>query len=151
VFVGTTNEHEFLADSTGNRRFWVIPMTKPLNRNLLHQERDLIWAAAVTLYRQGELWHLNEEEEALMEEGREQYRTLDPWQDRITERIEFMKEVTTNWILEEVLKIEPGSCDRAKHRRVSAILRALGRKPLSNPVWRDGRKMRIWVKEEPKN
>jgi predicted P-loop ATPase len=28
IMTGTTNEEEFLADSTGDRRFWVIPVQK---------------------------------------------------------------------------------------------------------------------------
>ena len=28
IFVGTTNQGEFLSDSTGNRRFWIIPVIK---------------------------------------------------------------------------------------------------------------------------
>lgn len=49
VFVGTTNEHRFLRDLTGNRRFPVVPVTKELNFKALISEREQLWAEAVTL------------------------------------------------------------------------------------------------------
>ncbi|MGG6295961.1 VapE domain-containing protein [Leptolyngbya sp. AN02str] len=49
VIVGTTNQFEFLADPTGNRRFWVLPVFKPIDLRQLEAERDQIWAAATEL------------------------------------------------------------------------------------------------------
>ena len=60
IIVGTTNQDEFLGDPTGNRRFWVIPLQKVVDLRQLQQERDRIWAAAVTLYKAGELWWLSQ-------------------------------------------------------------------------------------------
>ena len=51
IIVGTTNGDDFLRDPTGNRRFWVIPVKKPIPIDLLEEERDRIWAAAVHAYR----------------------------------------------------------------------------------------------------
>jgi hypothetical protein len=52
--VGSTNRDSgFLVDDTGNRRFWVIPVTAaphiPVDGLLL--ERDAIWSAAVAAYK----------------------------------------------------------------------------------------------------
>lgn len=47
VFVGTTNEHRFLRDLTGNRRFPVIPVSRELDWETLSAERDQLWAEAV--------------------------------------------------------------------------------------------------------
>ncbi|PCH80313.1 MAG: hypothetical protein COB90_08645 [Hyphomicrobiales bacterium] len=46
VLFGTTNEHNFLRDLTGNRRFWIVP-AKYCNYGGLARERDQIWAEAV--------------------------------------------------------------------------------------------------------
>jgi predicted P-loop ATPase len=51
IIVGSTNKDEFLSDETGNRRFWVIPVKKKIDVDLLAQERDAIWAAAVLAYK----------------------------------------------------------------------------------------------------
>ncbi len=68
VFFGTTNELVFLKGSTGNRRFWVLP-ADPAKRRIaewreyLGENRDQLWAEAVTRYREGErLWLTDEME-----------------------------------------------------------------------------------------
>lgn len=58
VFFGTTNQHEFLKDVTGNRRFWPIQVNhSPPKKNVfkdLAGEVDMLWAEAVHQYRRGE-------------------------------------------------------------------------------------------------
>ena len=51
VFAGSTNEQSFLSDNTGDRRFWVIPMSKKTPVELVRAERDKLWAAAVALFK----------------------------------------------------------------------------------------------------
>lgn len=68
VFIGTTNDREFLRDRTGNRRFWPIdvginPNTKSVFDDLTQYEIDQIWAEAVELWRAGEKLYLTGEEE----------------------------------------------------------------------------------------
>lgn len=59
IFIGTTNNHEFLDDPTGNRRFWAIDTdaekrTKLVWQDLTEDEVHQIWAEALELYRAGE-------------------------------------------------------------------------------------------------
>ncbi len=55
IIVGSVNDSSFLADPTGSRRYWVIPVkVSEIDTALLAQERDGIWAAAVAAYKQGE-------------------------------------------------------------------------------------------------
>jgi predicted P-loop ATPase len=59
IIVGSTNRDSgFLVDDTGNRRFWVVPVTctleSPIDVPNLMIERDSIWAAAMAAYRAGE-------------------------------------------------------------------------------------------------
>lgn len=68
VFIGTTNDREFLRDKTGNRRFWpidvgVIPHTKSVFKDMTDYEIDQIWAEAVELWKGGETLYLSKEEE----------------------------------------------------------------------------------------
>jgi putative DNA primase/helicase len=51
VFVGSTNDDQFLQDDTGNRRFWPIYLQKPADTDKLLAEIDLIWASALGIYR----------------------------------------------------------------------------------------------------
>ena len=51
VLMGTTNAVSYLKDSTGNRRWWPIPVNVPMiDTEKLALNRDQIWAEAVHLY-----------------------------------------------------------------------------------------------------
>jgi len=59
IFVASVNRDDFLKDSTGNRRFWVVdlPHRSELGERIdverVEQERDRIWKAAVLAYKAG--------------------------------------------------------------------------------------------------
>jgi predicted P-loop ATPase len=88
IIVGTTNEDDFLRDPTGNRRFWVIPVQKSIPIDLLEQERDRIWAAAVHAYRAQEQWHLGQEEAAEAVNVASRFEDYDPWESYIEQWLE---------------------------------------------------------------
>lgn len=59
IFIGTTNDREFLRDRTGNRRFWPVQankdkITKDIWKDLDQHEIDQLWAEAVQYYNDGE-------------------------------------------------------------------------------------------------
>jgi len=63
VFFGTTNDHSFLSDVTGNRRSWPIETsgeaTKDVFKDLTDIEIENIWAEAVYLFEKGETLYLD--------------------------------------------------------------------------------------------
>lgn len=65
VFFGTSNESEYLRDTTGNRRFWPVDVgefepTKSVFEDLSN-ERDQVWAEAVAVYKCGEPLYMTKE------------------------------------------------------------------------------------------
>lgn len=70
IFVGTTNDREFLKDRTGNRRFWPVNVNGHGNKNIWtdldDDEIGQIWAEALELWQAGEPLYLDKqlEEEA---------------------------------------------------------------------------------------
>ena len=81
IFIGTTNEEQFLRDTTGNRRFWVVDTPNDPARDLWELTADdirLIWAEAVELYKKGEKLFLPKDIEALAREVQESYEEENP-------------------------------------------------------------------------
>lgn len=66
VFVGTTNEKQYLQDRTGNRRFWPIPCPNALNVKFVEKWRDQLFAEAYRAYEANEpCWPTREQEAEL--------------------------------------------------------------------------------------
>ena len=82
VFIGTTNEQQFLRDTTGNRRFWVVDTPNEPSRDLWAELTDetvrLIWAEAVELFKKGEKLYLPKEIEKMAREVQEAYEEENP-------------------------------------------------------------------------
>lgn len=127
VIVGTTNEQEILADVTGNRRYWVLRCGPRIDTALLAEWRDQLWAEAVAAFRAGEVWHLSEEESALLEAAQADYQRRDPWEAEVIEWAASRSgPVTTEGILEVALERPRGQWTITDQRRVAAILRSAG-------------------------
>lgn len=126
IIVGTTNQDEFLADPTGNRRFWIVPVQKTIDLVQLHQERDRIWAAAVALYKAGEQWWLSQSDEQLSSALIAEYQIGDPWQEAIAEFVTEMTMVTSDQVLDDCIRLDLDKQGREAQMRVATILKQLG-------------------------
>ena len=82
VFIGTTNETQFLRDTTGNRRFWVVDTpnkpSKDMWEDLTPEVVKLIWGEAVEIYKAGEPLYLSKELEAVARATQETYEEENP-------------------------------------------------------------------------
>lgn len=82
IFIGTTNEEQFLRDATGNRRFWVVDTpnapTRSIWQDLTDEEIRQIWGEAVAAFRAGETLYLSEELEQEARLIQEQYEEENP-------------------------------------------------------------------------
>ena len=88
IFYGSVNENEFLSDSTGNRRFWVVRV-KNINYN--HKlDMQQVWAEVKSQhYDAGEGWFLNAQERELLNESNEMSRTQSAVEDLILQQVDF--------------------------------------------------------------
>jgi len=135
IIVGSTNRDSgFLVDETGNRRFWVIPVTctlqNPIDVPSLLKERDAIWSAAVAAYRNGESSVLTSEQEAQVEIQNEDYLVESPWRAPIEmwliDPMNRLKEITTDVLLTQAISKPVERQTRADQMQVASILRDLG-------------------------
>lgn len=99
VFFGTSNDREFLKDTTGNRRFWPVdvgvhPAKKSIWTDLLG-EVDQIWAEAYMYWALGEQLHLTKDIEDMAYEQQESHRETSGKEGLISEYL--AKPVPKNW------------------------------------------------------
>ena len=82
IFIGTTNEEQFLRDTTGNRRFWVVDTpnepTKDMWQDLTPETVRQVWAEAVELFKKGEKLYLPKDLERVAREVQETYEEENP-------------------------------------------------------------------------
>lgn len=93
VFVGTTNDDEFLKDQTGNRRFWPVGTSKDkVTRNVFTEltstEIAQVWAEAKRAYDNGEALLLDEEAEKEAVKIQKQHTEEDSLSGQILEFIQ---------------------------------------------------------------
>ena len=58
VLAASVNGDDFLRDTTGNRRFWVVDLPQKqhvdvIDTDRIERDRDRIWKAAIAQYRAG--------------------------------------------------------------------------------------------------
>lgn len=160
VFVGTTNENEYLRDATGGRRFLPVRVVA-VDIPAIQRERNQLWAEAVHLFRQGfPWWELPED----ASEQQEERFVEDSWQGIIQRwlagrcdvgrypksRMDPMEEVrpiewtTTTELLAWALAIDVGKHGKPEQMRISAIMRRLRWKQVRVSV-EGGYRERRWL------
>lgn len=128
VIVGTTNKPDFLNDETGDRRFWVIEVSGPINLDLLDQWRDQLWAEALAAFHAGVPWWLTEEEEQQRDEGAKNFREADPWEPVVElwlRKNPVLDFVTTAEVLTQAIGMKASEIRREHETRVGMVMRAL--------------------------
>lgn len=99
IFIGTSNEHEFLRDKTGNRRFWPVDIYEHEPKldvfKDLDNELDQIWAEAVQLFKNKEPLYLSAEEEQEAKKQQDDHSEESAKAGLIEEYLN--KPITENW------------------------------------------------------
>jgi predicted P-loop ATPase len=139
VFCGTANENDFMADTYGSRRWWVVPVQNKIVIPL-ENEVDAIWKSAMLAYRQGEQWWLTDLEDAMNTAKNLDFYGDDPWTSTV---VAIMRQNGNQATMETILnemKLETTQRTRKETDRIAAILRLNG---YTNQK-RDKNGYRIW-------
>jgi len=86
VFCATVNEHDFLVDSTGNSRWWTIPVTSINYQHGIDMQQ--LFAQLAVDFQNGTQWWLTREEEQLLEFHNKEHRNVSAIRERILEALD---------------------------------------------------------------
>lgn len=146
VFIGTTNQGEFLADETGNRR-WLPVEVHGVDVPGIERDRNQLWAEGLAMFMlDGIAWS---DAERLGRHVHAKHMITDPWEGTIQEWLdgqsaEFYK---LNDIAQFALNIDAKHIARREELRIGRILRGMG---YEKTVTRIGDKLgKAWVKGCP--
>lgn len=134
VFCVTTNDREYLDDSTGERRWWPVYVEK-IDFEKLTRDRDQLWAEATHLYEKGEVWWARTDaEKALCEAATGERKLSHPWADQIRLRLKNDvpegQTISVNEVLTNVLGLSLASLKNSfEAQKVREILREQGWEP----------------------
>lgn len=127
VFAGTVNHATYLRDETGARRFWPIACQREAALTELLHDRNQLWAEAVTQYRQGARWWLDDTSlETLAREEQDARYQTDEWEQLIADYLEGRSAVSLGELLGGPLGLEKGKWGQSEQTRVARCLTRLG-------------------------
>ena len=143
VFGGTWNPDNtgLFDDPTGARRYWPVSCTE-INLDALRASRDMLWAEAISRFKAGENWWLeNADDLKAAKEAQEDREADDTWAELINESLFGVTKITVNKVL-SLIGVAVDKRDRRAERRVGHHMRRIGwiRKKLrpsarAAPIW----------------
>lgn len=134
VFFGTTNQQEFLADLTGNRRFLPFQVGR-IDIHKINLDRDQLWAEGRVIFEM--LGVAFEDAEFLAESVHEQHVITDPWAEIVSEWLDTVDPITgeiprtckflqTANVLRDAVGIDAKGIGKAQEIRIAAVLKQMG-------------------------
>lgn len=130
VFTGTTNETQYLKDTSGNRRFWPIECGQDIRVDELQKDRDQLWAEAVRAYEANATWYADTAEfRALCQEEQADRMQSDPWEKPIADWLAHQDPsvgILTTDVLQGPIGMDIAQIGKVEEMRAAAILKQLG-------------------------
>jgi predicted P-loop ATPase len=132
VFVGTTNESDYLTDRTGNRRYWPVRVGSRVDVDGILADRDQILAEAVSLFIAGEQWWLEDDEIPAAAAETEQRLESSPVEEAVArwwftqERDKRPRTFTTLDVAEQALHTSVDRVDRALQTQIGRAITTCG-------------------------
>jgi predicted P-loop ATPase len=153
IFIGTTNDSEYLKDATGGRRFWPVNVNQ-CKFDALARDRDQLWAEAHYLWALGEPLYLDSDEVRLLAEQEQADRfIIDEIQTQVNAACEsyFTENPLIDFLtFEDVwakMAFSLGGTKPADYhtqRRIKTALRVLGYARTRS--WVEGSRAYVWRK-----
>lgn len=153
VFIGTTNEDEFLADKTGNRR-WLPVEVSSVDVQAIKRDLLLLWAEArETFKRLGGIQF--RDAERLGASVHEQYTIKDAWLETVEKWLDTPDLMTndvprncefllTSDVLKDAIGLESRNIGKREEMRIGNVLQNCGY--VRDRRFISGKQIRVWVK-----
>lgn len=126
IFIGTTNEKEYLRDATGGRRWWPIRVGQ-IDIDALAKDRDQIFAETFARFKRDEKWYASAEfEDRVLSVEQEVRYEADPWEEPIANFVQGKDQLSTTQIALGAIGLTIGLVHTGVGRRIAAIMRRLG-------------------------
>jgi predicted P-loop ATPase len=157
VFVGSSNNDDFLSDPTGNRRFYPVYVGDHQDLQAIRRDRDQLWAEAAHLFlAKGEvMW---EDAARLVLAEHHKFEDVDSWEEDIIPWLncpenwlltdQATQYVRTGKILTEALSIEKGRRSKRDEYRIGRIMARYGCCTKIRVV--NSKATKVWVKQDSK-
>lgn len=126
IFVGTTNEKNWVRDQTGARRFWPIDCAaKEIDLDTLKNKREQFFAEAVSLYKAAATWWEINREAAQAEQ--EQRRQSDEWEQLVSDwLLGHPQGVQLAQVADEAIGLKADKFNMADQKRIAQAMRRAG-------------------------
>jgi predicted P-loop ATPase len=125
IFIGTTNKSSYLRDETGGRRFWPVKTGK-IDRALLAERRDQLFAEAVDCFKRGHAWWPDSDFETTFIAPQQEARfEEDVWEEKISDWIADKSRVLVGQIAIDALGFPVARIGTADQRRIAAVLKRI--------------------------
>lgn len=169
VFAGTTNEDQYLADRTGNRRFWPVKCLTEVDVAAIRRDRGQLWAEARARFENGEPWHVDTPELVKLCQAEQVERQApDDWVPIVAKwlesptipdtdstpreprrtRVDITQGITTADALLGAIAMRPADINSANTTRMGRVLRDCGLLVTKNPLRRGGDRARRYYLPE---
>ena len=125
VFVGTTNDDDYLRDATGSRRFWPIKCAD-IDLDYIEENRENLWAEAVHLYKSGQTWW---EVPGMAKTVQDERREADLWEHIITDYLDKCvgrHTFSTHEIATKALELTVKDLNKQASNRIGYCMKSLG-------------------------
>lgn len=152
VFIGTTNQTEFLVDETGERR-WLPLRVGKVDTAAIEADRDQLWAEGAALFVEDGVQWSGAQDLAVNEHGK--FKVVDPWEEPVQNWLgtsvfdDGQKRgdvpFTSHEVLVGALSMGVAHIKKGDEMRVGRVLRALGFDRTERRA--EGVKRKVWVQE----
>jgi predicted P-loop ATPase len=125
IIFGTTNDHVYLRDLTGNRRFWPLQV-KEFDIDVIERDRDQLWAEAAQREATGVSIRLQQKLWTVAGEQQDQRMVHDPWRELLTDLLDGMNGKVQTTDLWNALGVDAERRTQEQNYRLGSAMKAMG-------------------------